>query len=97
MFNQYTIRVKRRDALSVYLTEQGIGNKIYYPVPLHLQECYQVLGYEKGQLPISEQAAQEVLSLPIYPELTSEQLGYVVQTIKDFLKVPTRIDLIGGV
>ena len=84
VYNQFTIRTPKRDQLSTYLTEHGIGNKIYYPVPLHLQECYQVLGYEKGQLPVSEQAAQEVLSLPIYPELSGEQQGYVVQMIKAF-------------
>ncbi|GJL53649.1 MAG: glutamine--scyllo-inositol aminotransferase [Nitrospirales bacterium] len=84
VYNQFTIRTSKRDQLSTYLTEHGIGNKIYYPVPLHLQECYQVLGYEKGRFPVSEQAAQEVLSLPIYPELSDEQQGYVVQTIKAF-------------
>ena len=87
VFNQYTIRTAQRDQLSTYLTEQGIGNKIYYPVPLHLQECYQVLGYQKGQYPVSEHAAHEVLSLPIYPELSSEQLRYVVQMIKKFFEV----------
>ncbi|GJL66099.1 MAG: glutamine--scyllo-inositol aminotransferase [Nitrospirales bacterium] len=87
VYNQYTIRTPKRDQLSAHLTEQGIGNKIYYPVPLHLQECYQPLGYEKGQLPVSEQAAQEVLSLPIYSELTTQQIEYVVQTIKQFFAV----------
>ena len=84
VFNQFTIRTPRRDELSVHLTEKGIGNRIYYPVPLHLQECYQDLGYQKGDFPAAEQAAQEVLSLPIYPELTSGQLEYVVDTIKSF-------------
>ena len=84
VYNQFTIRTPKRDQLSAYLTEHHIGNKIYYPVPLHLQECYQVLGYQKGQLPVSEQAAQAVLSLPIYPELPAEQMEYVVQTIKNF-------------
>ncbi|MCA9472085.1 MAG: DegT/DnrJ/EryC1/StrS family aminotransferase [Nitrospirales bacterium] len=87
VFNQYTIRTTQRDQLSAYLTKQGIGNKIYYPVPLHLQECYQVLGYEKGQFPVSEQTAHEVLSLPIYPELSSEQLSYVVRMIKEFFEI----------
>ena len=86
VYNQYTIRTSKRDQLSTYLTEQGIGNKIYYPVPLHLQECYQVLGYQKGQLPVSEQAAQEVLSLPIYPELSAKQMEFVVETIKRFFE-----------
>ncbi len=87
VYNQFTIRTHKRDQLSAYLSEHGIGNKIYYPVPLHLQECYQVLGYQKGQLPVSEKAAQEVLSLPIYPELSTEQMDYVVQSIKRFFEV----------
>ena len=84
VYNQFTIRVQNRDQLSTYLTEHGVGNKIYYPVPLHLQECYQELGYHKGQFPVSEQAAHEVLSLPIYPELSHEQMVYIVETIKAF-------------
>jgi len=68
------------------LTQHGVGNKIYYPVPLHLQECYQELGYRKGRLPVSEKAAKEVLSIPIYSELTSEQIAYVVETIKEFFQ-----------
>ncbi len=84
VYNQFTIRTPQRDELSAYLTRQGIGNRIYYPVPLHLQECYQVLGYHKGDFPVSEQLSQEVLSLPIYPELTPDQLQYVVGTIKAF-------------
>lgn len=84
VYNQFTIRTPQRDALSAYLTQHGIGNRIYYPVPLHLQECYQALGYQKGDFPISEQLSQEVLSLPIYPELAPDQLHYVVDTIKAF-------------
>jgi dTDP-4-amino-4,6-dideoxygalactose transaminase len=84
VYNQFTIRTPKRDELSAYLTRHGIGNRIYYPVPLHLQECYQVLGYHKGDFPVSEQLAQEVLSLPIYPELTPDQLQYVVDTMKTF-------------
>jgi dTDP-4-amino-4,6-dideoxygalactose transaminase len=84
VYNQFTIRTPQRDELSAYLTRHGIGNRIYYPVPLHLQECYQDLGYRKGDFPVSEQLSQEVLSLPVYPELTPDQLHYVVDTIKVF-------------
>jgi len=86
VFNQYTIRAQKRDPLMSYLKEQGIGHKVYYPVPLHLQECYQPLGYHKGDLPVSERMAAEVLSLPIYPELTHSQMECVVETIHDFYK-----------
>lgn len=84
VYNQFTIKTPNRDALSAYLTEKGIGNRIYYPVPLHLQECYETLGYHKGDFPVAEHAAQEVLSLPIYPELTTDQITYVAKTIKQF-------------
>jgi dTDP-4-amino-4,6-dideoxygalactose transaminase len=84
VYNQFTIRTTQRDELSAYLTHHGIGNRIYYPVPLHLQECYQDLGYHKGDFPVSEQLSQEVLSLPIYPELTPDQLQYVVDRIQSF-------------
>ena len=84
VYNQFTIRTPQRDELNAYLTEKNIGNRIYYPVPLHLQECYETLGYQQGDFPVAEQAAQEVLSLPIYPELTQDQITFVVQTIKEF-------------
>jgi len=84
VYNQFTIRTPKRDDLSAYLTEKNIGNRIYYPVPLHLQECYKTLGYHKGDFPVAEQVAKEVLSLPIFPELTSAQISYVVETIKQF-------------
>jgi dTDP-4-amino-4,6-dideoxygalactose transaminase len=84
VFNQFTIRARRRDELRSYLKDKGIGTEVYYPVPLHLQTCYGDLGYHKGSFPISERAAEEVLSLPIYPELTDDQLTYVAATIRDF-------------
>ena len=84
VFNQYTIRAQRRDELMAYLKDHEIGHKVYYPVPLHLQECYQPLGYQKGDFPASELLAREVLSLPIYPELTDSQIQRVVQSISDF-------------
>lgn len=88
IFHQYTIRVKngQRDALKQHLKEQGIGTSIYYPLPLHLQECFQEFGYHKGDLPQSELAGKEVLSLPVFPELTEEEQDYVVQAVKAFAK-----------
>ena len=75
IFNQYTLRVLdgRRDDLAAFLKERGVGNSIYYPLPLHLQECFGYLGYQKGAFPHAEQAAREVLSIPVFPELTDEQ------------------------
>jgi dTDP-4-amino-4,6-dideoxygalactose transaminase len=84
VFNQYTIRARRRDDLRNYLKDRQIGTEIYYPIPMHLQECYGDLGHRKGDFPESERAAEEVLSLPIYPELTEDQLAYVVEQIKAF-------------
>jgi len=85
VFNQYVIRVPRRDELQAHLKEQGIGTAVYYPVSLHEQGCFASLGYGKGDFPQSETAARESLALPIYPELTDEQLAHVAGTIKAFL------------
>lgn len=85
VYHQYTIRVPRRDELHQFLKDRGIGTMIYYPLPLHLQKLYHDLGYAEGSLPVSEQAAREVLSLPMYPELTEEQIQTVVEAIGDFL------------
>ncbi|MBK8645513.1 MAG: DegT/DnrJ/EryC1/StrS family aminotransferase [Gemmatimonadetes bacterium] len=84
IFNQYTIRVERRDALQAFLKEKGIGSAIYYPLPLHLQPCFQYLGYREGQCPVAEAAAKSVLSIPVFPELTSAQLDEVVGTVRAF-------------
>lgn len=86
IFHQYVIRVTERDQLKIFLTQEGIGTDIYYPVPLHLQECYSFLKYRKGDLPNSEKASEEVLALPIYPELTEDQQLMVVDRIKAFYK-----------
>ena len=86
IFHQYTLRVERRDELQAHLKSHGVGNAVYYPVPLHLQNCFRHLGYKRGRLPEAERAAAEVISLPIYPELTPEQIGYVVDTIRGFYR-----------
>jgi dTDP-4-amino-4,6-dideoxygalactose transaminase len=86
IFHQYTLRVERRDALQAHLKAKGIGSAIYYPIPLHRQPCFAHLGYAAGSLPRSEQAAQEALSLPIFPELTRAQLDYVVDAIAEFYR-----------
>jgi dTDP-4-amino-4,6-dideoxygalactose transaminase len=84
-FHQYTIRVEKRDALQRALSERNIGSSVYYPVPLHLQALYASLGHKPGDFPHAERAAQEVLSLPMYPELRAEQIARVTGTIADFL------------
>ena len=87
IFHQYTIRVLngQRDALRRHLKEEGIGTQIYYPLPLHLQPCFRSLGYKEGDLPESERASHEILSLPMFPELTDEEQEYVVREIKAFI------------
>jgi dTDP-4-amino-4,6-dideoxygalactose transaminase len=84
IYNQYTIRVIKRDALQAHLKAVGVGNNVYYPLPLHLQACFAYLGFKAGQFPESERAAQEVLSLPIYPELTHAQLDEVIAAVRAF-------------
>jgi dTDP-4-amino-4,6-dideoxygalactose transaminase len=86
IFHQYVIRVPERDRLKKFLAEEGIGTDIYYPVPLHLQECYSFLKYHRGDLPNSEKASEEVLALPIYPELTENDQTMVADRIKAFYK-----------
>ena len=86
IFNQYVIRAQRRDELQAFLKERGIGSEVYYPLPLHLQECFAYLGQRTGDLPESEKAANETLAIPVYPELSDDQARYVVDSIKTFYK-----------
>jgi dTDP-4-amino-4,6-dideoxygalactose transaminase len=84
VYHQYTIRAEQGDALAAYLKERGIGTMIYYPVPLHLQGLYVSLGYGENSLPESEKVSREVLSLPMYPELTEAQQIAVAEAIRGF-------------
>jgi len=86
VFNNYVVRVERRDELKQFLAENGIQSEIYYPLPLHLQNCFTDLGYRKGDFPHAELAASQVLALPLYPELTSAQQESVVTTIRAFYR-----------
>ena len=83
-YSQYAIRTLRRDELRSHLESCGVGTAVYYPLPLHLQECFKDLGYQVGSFPHAEAAAQETLALPMYGELTEEQQGYVVRSIAEF-------------
>jgi dTDP-4-amino-4,6-dideoxygalactose transaminase len=85
VFHQYTIRVERRDAVQQFLSERKIGSAVYYPVPLHLQPLYSSLGYKAGDFPHAEHAAQEVLSLPMFPELRSEQIARVAEAVSEIV------------
>ena len=85
IYNQYIIRVEKRDELRKFLSDKDIGTEIYYPVPFHLQECFADLKYKKGDFPLSEQAGDTTIALPIYPELSPEQQKFVVEKIKEFI------------
>ena len=87
VYNQYVIRVKKnRDKLRGFLSENNIFTEIYYPLPLHLQDCFTFLGYKKGAFPESEKAANDTIALPIFPELSQEQLSFVTEKIDEFIK-----------
>ena len=85
-FNQFTIRTEKRDQLQKYLESNGIPTAIHYPMPLHLQPCFKYLGYEEGEFPVAEKISKEVLSLPMFPEMTEEEQNMVIDTIISFFK-----------
>ena len=86
IYNQYTLRITdgKRDEFREYLHSQGIPTAVYYPIPLHLQTCFRDLGYKKGDFPVSEKASEEVVSLPVYPELSEEHQDIIIQKIRNF-------------
>ncbi|HSF67532.1 MAG TPA: DegT/DnrJ/EryC1/StrS family aminotransferase [Nitrospiraceae bacterium] len=86
VYNQFTVRAPKRDELRAFLKEKGVGTEVYYPLAMHLQDCYRDLGHQKGSFPQSEQAAEEVVSIPIYAELTEEQQSYVVEMFAEFYR-----------
>lgn len=90
VYNQYVVRCRDRDRLRAHLTAEGIGTEVYYPVPLHLQECFRSGDFPEGSLPAAEAAAKESLALPVYPELAPEQLERVVGAIRDFYRATSR-------
>jgi len=86
VYNQFVIRARDRDKLRACLAERGVGTEIYYPVPLHMQACFKDLGYQSGDFPESERAAEEALAIPVYPELGANAQAYVVETIASFYR-----------
>jgi len=86
IYNQYTIALKNRDELKDFLKQKNIGCEVYYPVPLHLQECFKYLGYKKGACPVAEKRALEAISIPVFPELTEAEQDYVISATKQFYK-----------
>ncbi len=88
VYHQYTVRVPRRDEFKAYLQENGVGSMIYYPVSLHQQKAFRDLGYDDADFPVTRQAQEEVLSLPMFPELTDSQVDFVSDQVKAFLKTP---------
>jgi dTDP-4-amino-4,6-dideoxygalactose transaminase len=87
VYHQYVIRAEKRDRLKEFLQEKGAASAIYYPLPLHLQKCFSYLGYKEGDFPVAEEASREVLALPVYPELTSDQQDFIVSSIQNFYKL----------
>ena len=88
VYHLFEIRVPNRDELAIYLKEKGIDTGLHYPFPLHLQQAYKYRGYKEGDFPNSEKSCQEILSLPIFPEMSDEQIKYVAENIKDYYSKP---------
>ena len=86
IYNQFVICCEHRDKLQDYLKEQGIGTEVYYPLPMHLQTCFAHLGYRTGDFPVAERLAKESLALPVYPELTEDDILYVCRTVNNFFQ-----------
>jgi dTDP-4-amino-4,6-dideoxygalactose transaminase len=86
IYNQYVIHVEKRDELRAFLSENSIGSEVYYPVPFHQQECFKYLDSVNAEFPVANALAQQTIALPIFPELTEEQIKYVVDTIKEFFE-----------
>ena len=86
IYNQFVICCEHRDKLQDYLKEQGIGTEVYYPLPMHLQKCFAHLGYRAGDFPVAERLAKESLALPVYPELTEDDITYVCRTVNNFFQ-----------
>ncbi|MEQ8961618.1 MAG: DegT/DnrJ/EryC1/StrS family aminotransferase, partial [Coleofasciculus sp. C2-GNP5-27] len=86
VYHLYVVQVERRDACLAYLRDNGVMVQVHYPAPVHFQPCYRNLGYKKGDLPVAEAACGRILSLPMYPELTDNQIRTVVETLKAFFE-----------
>jgi dTDP-4-amino-4,6-dideoxygalactose transaminase len=86
IYHQYTIRTEKRDSLMEFLNKKNISTQVHYPIPLHLQPALSFLGYKEGDLPVAERAAKEVLSLPIFPEMTDSEVEYVIESVKEFFR-----------
>ena len=86
VYHLYVIRTKNREKLQEYLSDKGVATGFHYKYPLHFQKAYQHLGYQAGDFPVTEEVMKEIISLPMYPELTAEQIEYVADSLKQFLK-----------
>ena len=85
-FHLYVVRSERTGDIMAYLNKNGVESRVYYPVPLHLQECFSSLGYKTGDLPVAEKLSEETFTLPVYPELAEEDKGYIIEVIKRFFE-----------